>query len=224
MMHEGEHMQQHFHVIRLSCPHEVEGRTCPSSPSDKIHMATFSHLNVVDIQSPRRLDLQRSTAPQSLQNRRFTTLHFVCETLELARAKNDGVFVDYHHNMARYEELVRDVHPPPEIMEYISRLRPVHRCSLKIFQSMLAHGNIIAMAHMKALKDVAKAKREIRSHPNFPMHVEKLNNAADSNHLDTYAQLVVELVYLAKGLGLLVFVQNLISDFTTRQVSLSSKI
>lgn len=46
---------------------------------------------------------------------------------------------------------------PDEVVDWVRRLRPSHKCSAEIFRSVVCHGMVMCRAMMAKLKDPDKA-------------------------------------------------------------------
>jgi hypothetical protein len=92
------------------------------------------------------------------------------KTVACAAAEGDPFEVDNGRNHANVAQLVRDhlgARPKvrPEVKDWVSRLRPQHRCKPEIFKSMLVHGSVMSLAHMHQLDTPVAVLKEMHGHP-----------------------------------------------------------
>jgi hypothetical protein len=92
------------------------------------------------------------------------------KTVACAATDGDPFEVDNGRNHRNVARLVRDhlgarPNVRAEVKDWVSKLRPQHRCRLEIFKSMLVHGSVMSLAHMHQLNTPVAVRKEMHGHP-----------------------------------------------------------
>jgi uncharacterized protein (TIGR02452 family) len=158
--HSREHNRAFIHVTRLNCR---DGVTCTSIDDDHYH--TYSHLGIRDLRmecrhGSRCTDISvphRQKYWHKLASLPACASISVNSSLDFADNRNQSLRrVNRHFDTSSGRITVDD-----EIIEWIRRLRPVHRCNAKVFKSVIEHRSFMSAEHMQTLKDPEAAVAEV---------------------------------------------------------------
>lgn len=217
-----EHTLYHIHVMRLECSNHDSCKLL----NDEDHLNSYSHSSINDI---RTICLQqRAECPNRLDAehiRRFrhtgSMNHFgVSRSLGLNKGinflRNQNEMLD---NIRKYIQASNwtpaTLIIPDEIKRWIRALRPVHRCSKVIFESILVHGHAMSKDHMNNLKEPTAVAKAIKHHAEVQRILAVIKNARVQHAGDEYIRILVEKEFAAA---------NPDKKSTTSEASASSKL
>jgi hypothetical protein len=192
--HDKRHMQDYFHVLRVTCPKAIF-----ECNGDSNHMALFSHPGKKDV--PPICGAKHTKYEQESQR---DAPHFVTEFVHAPDThpcdpQGLNAHIDFHANHLWYQKQVKpSILVTPKLVELLRRFRPVHRCTIEIFKSMIVHGSLISSSHMKGLREPKQAAKELQSHPLYHIKLQGLKNPGSVEErkvLSSYSDAVIDRVY-----------------------------
>lgn len=163
------HLRKYLHFARREC---TEGQRCLLL-QDPSHVAFFSH-------GPFEWPLKKCRHGASCTEKapeHFAEFHHPPQLAQLPLCRVQGSLLDTdradlfankehlekklkHHRLAISPEDV-----DPEIVDWVRRLRPQHRCKPEIFESICEHGVVMSASHMLDLGDEKRVNMAVMSHP-----------------------------------------------------------
>ncbi|CAF1358055.1 unnamed protein product, partial [Didymodactylos carnosus] len=163
----NKHLQTAIHIARNFCPYDNKCQQL----NDEDHLNSFTHLNIRDL---RLLCKFSGTECENIKD--LTHLakyrHNINQSyLGVAQFfdlnKNINFVQNYRDILHRMKSYVTDVlnenwsniRVDDKILKWIRSLQPIHRCNVKIFESILVHGHVMGKSYMDKLK-----------HPMFVAH------------------------------------------------------
>lgn len=168
--HDAVHLASFFHPVKPDCP---DGGSCSSLLNDS-HRAAYSHAGLLDFPGRCRDGykcrlLQQTTI--AADQHRVAYRHTAPPLLECASWQlNTKHGIDFRQNRKHllqscnlYNSKARLV-VSDEIKSFVRRLRPVHKCSFQIFDSVMTHGALMSLVKMDDVKDPGFVADEALQH------------------------------------------------------------
>ena len=95
--------------------------------------------------------------------------------------------------------------PASEALQaYVMKFRPSHRCDFETLKSIIGHGAIVSLDHIKALEHHEIIIKELKSHPQLHHHLSQLKDPHSKvvqNLVLEFASALVKQVYLINKIG-----------------------
>eukprot|EP00002_Diphylleia_rotans_P028259 TRINITY_DN5703_c0_g1_i1.p1 TRINITY_DN5703_c0_g1~~TRINITY_DN5703_c0_g1_i1.p1 ORF type:complete len:2124 (-),score=354.70 TRINITY_DN5703_c0_g1_i1:254-6625(-) len=157
---DAQHVKRFVHVVRPECG---DIRSCDSVLIDS-HCALYSHRGMMDI---RKRCMDGILCPKRSELNHLQEYHHTNETHPYCVSKmlNDGI--DFADNQ-KWIDACMGPHKKPvsqEIVAWFSGLKPVHRCSAQIFESIVSHGMLMSLESMGELSDPEYVAKETMNSP-----------------------------------------------------------
>ena len=194
-----EHTQYHIHVIRFECPNKDDCQLL----HDEDHLNSYSHPLINDIRSlclqPRKECPDRLNLEHIKRFRHTGRLDHFGVSRCLALNRN----IDFVRNHSEMLESVKTyiqasnwtpstLTIPDELKRWIRALRPVHRCSKVIFESILIHGHAMSRDHMNSLREARSVAKAIKHHAEVKHILGRITNQLVQRAADKFIRILVE--------------------------------
>eukprot|EP00002_Diphylleia_rotans_P037016 TRINITY_DN8221_c0_g1_i8.p1 TRINITY_DN8221_c0_g1~~TRINITY_DN8221_c0_g1_i8.p1 ORF type:complete len:1865 (-),score=335.78 TRINITY_DN8221_c0_g1_i8:409-6003(-) len=160
---EPKHLRRFIHVSKPPCD---AGENC-TLLLDEEHVDMQAHSGYVDVRlnCPKGIDCPElfvQTHRQQFAHRR--------NMLPPCHSKGLNVGINFAQNAismsSSLEKYISSLGPvSPAIISLIRKLKPGHRCTSQIFESIVTHGMVMSSENMSHLHDPEYVSREVRNHP-----------------------------------------------------------
>eukprot|EP00002_Diphylleia_rotans_P029639 TRINITY_DN6049_c0_g1_i2.p1 TRINITY_DN6049_c0_g1~~TRINITY_DN6049_c0_g1_i2.p1 ORF type:complete len:1967 (-),score=190.98 TRINITY_DN6049_c0_g1_i2:321-6221(-) len=167
------HLKIFVHIFRPECKFKGD---CKNIGDDR-HCSLFAHREVKEIRTSCRdgVYCQKRTEFSHIKDYHHSTENYpYCTSKMLNKA------IDFAENqkfiesaMSRYKTNISK-----EIIDWFSGLKPVHRCSIEIFESIVSHGMLMSRDSMGELLHPDYAAKEAMNNPAI-RHIIKKNSSDD---------------------------------------------
>ncbi|CAF2088377.1 unnamed protein product, partial [Rotaria magnacalcarata] len=200
-----KHSRTAIHIARQMCPDDDRCRRL----NNEEHLAAFTHTNVRDIRLTCR-------CYASACKDRFDADHIVkyrhthvqgMPPLGVARCFNLNKAINFIQNQNEMKDYLQEyiekklkkkwshIEIPPELLQWVNKLKPAHRCNSAIFESILVHGQVMSLAHMDRLRDVRFVAHTVEQHARVRNVLTGKGGAAIERLVREFIDVVVEIEF-----------------------------
>ncbi|CAF0883349.1 unnamed protein product, partial [Didymodactylos carnosus] len=192
--HDELHRNNTIHVARKMCPGTID--KCTMLTNDE-HLNTYSHTGIRDI----RLLCSSSTTECSDRFKKEHCIKYRHGTSEepLGVTKYFGLnkTISFSRNQKQMIQAIRDhfknkdIKVPVELQQWIRALQPVHRCNLKIFESILVHGHVMSREYMDYLSKPKFVAQAALQHSRIQRIIDRTKGKTAQKYTQEYVNAIV---------------------------------
>ncbi|CAF0934714.1 unnamed protein product [Adineta ricciae] len=196
------HLSKTIHVARNECS---SGDRCKRL-ADEEHLNSFSHPNVPDVRPA--CQYGDKCREQHKFEHKVSCRHPSTSAGGVVQYYGSNEDTDFVQNQKRNVQAVEGFVSgnswkplssgsiPHEILHWVRTVKPIHRCSPLIFESIFLHGHVMSREYMEHLKDPAFVANSVLHHTRI-RRIEELKECEDDARL--YVTALVALEFENKG-------------------------
>ena len=203
---EDKHYETSIHIARELCPNLDK---C-SKLTQEDHLESFSHPGIRDIRFLCKypgFGCEQRYKDQHLKRYRHGKNY---NHLSVAPCSNLNSSINFVRNQG---QMIRTVNSyadaanwtkakiPPEIVNWIRALQPVHRCAPHIFQSILVHGHVMSRYYMDLLKKPKYVSKAVLQHSRVRLIFLKHNIPEVKQKVHEFILMLVQAEFVNAGAG-----------------------
>ncbi|CAF1047732.1 unnamed protein product [Rotaria sordida] len=196
------HLRTSIHIERKMC---LALDRC-FKLTDEEHMNSYSHPKINDIRFPCKYlgsECRDRLNPDHIKQYRHIGNYNQNGVIQYFGLNNNVNFVRNQYKMTQticsYAKdegwNISQLNIPPDLIQWIRDLLPIHRCNKLIFESILVHGHVMSRAYMNLLVEPQFVANAVEHHDQVRRIFDRKNNEALKRHGQEFIHALVALKF-----------------------------